>query len=290
MVCAPRPALLADGVVNRTRPARRALPGLVPAALAAALCCALVAAPAQAAEQDPGGERARAAKHHDDGVAASRAGQHAEAAGHFDAAFEMDPHPTLLWNAARAWARAGRSAEARVRYLRYSVLEGVGAALREEALMRHEDLARAERAGRLVGVALGAEVAGAVSAGKWEARAPTEASPLEPAGWTLVGVGGAAAVSGVVLLVLAEDLNADLGQLSGATHDGALDQFNRLEARVDQHRALGATFLAVGGAALAVGVTLVLLAPEPGASSGDALSWGIVPSRDGGLVTASGRF
>ena len=249
-----------------------------------------------AAWAEAGSERRdRAAKHHDDGVAASRAGRHAAAAGHFDAAYELDPHPTLLWNAARAWERAGRSEEARIRYLRYSALDEVGEQLREEALLRHEDLRRMEGAGRVAGGALGVEARSvAASLDLVEVRAEPSSS-LPPAGWALVGAGSAAAVSGVVFLMLmADDLavgrRVSNNELAGDAHDVNTEFFDHVDASMQRHRALGATFLAVGGVALGVGVVLVMLGSRPAEADPDAVTWGLAPLPGGGALSASGRF
>src|SRR5262249_35778251 len=90
---------------------------------AVALCLALLGAPAMLGEAraDEQGAAAvdEAAKDFADGERAFKAGDFVGAATHFEAAFQKAPHYAPLWNAARAWHRAGSLARAATLYARY---------------------------------------------------------------------------------------------------------------------------------------------------------------------------
>jgi hypothetical protein len=89
---------------------------------AAALGILLVAAPAyaQASPSTPPAEvRKEAARRYAEGTHAFDAGDFTRAGEAFDAAYRLAPHPDALWNAARAWHRAGELARAANLYARY---------------------------------------------------------------------------------------------------------------------------------------------------------------------------
>jgi hypothetical protein len=97
-------------------PGRWGAIGLLVAHLAAA------PAPARAEEPTPPADaRAAATRAFEEGERAFRAGDFAGAAASFEAAYRAAPHAAPLWNAARAWHRAGeipRAANLYARYLR----------------------------------------------------------------------------------------------------------------------------------------------------------------------------
>jgi hypothetical protein len=121
------------------RPSGRARLGAWRCALAACgVACAVAVGPSAAAE--PAGDaRKEAAALFADGERAFAAGDFLHAGEAFEAAYRTAPHHAALWNAARAWQRAGeraRSANLYVRYLREAPPDapdrnGATAALRE---------------------------------------------------------------------------------------------------------------------------------------------------------------
>jgi tetratricopeptide (TPR) repeat protein len=69
--------------------------------------------------QDRPANRAAAAVRFDEGRKAFDAGDFRRAAEAFEAAYGLAPNPDVLWNAARAWQRAGEAAHAATLYSRY---------------------------------------------------------------------------------------------------------------------------------------------------------------------------
>jgi hypothetical protein len=67
----------------------------------------------------PAGARKEAARKYTEGTRAFDAGDFTGAAQAFEAAYALAPHPDALWNAARAWHRAGELARAANLYARY---------------------------------------------------------------------------------------------------------------------------------------------------------------------------
>jgi tetratricopeptide (TPR) repeat protein len=89
------------------------------AALSLAVSLAFLgAAPARA--DDPNAARHKeAAQRFAEGEAAFRVEDYRRAAEAFDAAYVLGPHYDVLWNAARAWERAGEAPRAANRYAKY---------------------------------------------------------------------------------------------------------------------------------------------------------------------------
>lgn len=124
-------------------------------------------------------------------------------------------------------------------------------------------------------------------------------------GWITAGTGAAAAIGGVVLLFVADDIAADLNQrnkdpgaLNQVPYDVYRDQFTQDESRYQDFRLAGFISLGVGAAAIITGVTLALWpesekdeeapAPEDGLEEpppppDEAPPDGVEPD-DGGLV------
>jgi len=88
-------------------------------ALALVLALWIVAFPARAQPDNRPGGRAEAAARFEEGTRAFEAGDFRRAAEAFDAAERLAPNPDVLWNAARAWHRAGEAARAATLYARY---------------------------------------------------------------------------------------------------------------------------------------------------------------------------
>ena len=87
--------------------------------LASTAAIGLATARAEAADPSPGGAQAEAFRAFVEGQHAFEAGDFRGAATSFEAAYRAAPHPDVLWNAARAWDRAGESARAANLYDRY---------------------------------------------------------------------------------------------------------------------------------------------------------------------------
>lgn len=88
------------------------LPGL------AALTVGTASVPFSAHAAEPS-STTRAAAKFAEGEAAFGAGDFVRAAEAFDAAYQIAPHHDAIWNAARAWQKAGEAARAANRYARY---------------------------------------------------------------------------------------------------------------------------------------------------------------------------
>lgn len=248
------------------------------------VACALLAGavgPAQAANCPGKPGRKTAGRLSDRGLVAVDEGRHGEAARLFDDAFACDHHPTLLWNAARAYENAGELETARDRFVTYRGLPGLEPARAAEANARiraiDDGLRRDAQAGRVAGAVLGA-------LREPEARAPTKAAMGSPeaksparrgrgqrtAGYVLLGAGVATAAVGFVFLDRANHAYDDLNeQFAGGIAEGdaaqlALYEEARSAAVKDadrDKRAMWALFGA-GAAAAVTGAVLVLTAPK----------------------------
>ena len=244
------------------------------------VCCWVLAAGGGLHAEPTPAEQARA--RYEEGLEAKRAHRFEEAGGHFDVAFELDPHPTLLWNAARAWELAERPHRARARYERYLELDAVPEASREEAQRRllavRQDIAgRAARCGRASGRALGTVA--------WELPAALPPPPppppdLETPGLALTGAGAGVLVGAVVLLSLSAVDYLDAVETSDA---GAFDY---IEPRRRRTEIAGWTLAGVGVAALASGIALLVLDE----SGRPPVVLGPVASEGGGGAAVWGRF
>jgi hypothetical protein len=76
-----------------------------------------------------------------EGQRAFESGDYLLAARAFESAYQLEPHPDVLWNAARAWDRAGEIARAANRYERYLREAPAGARDRDSALQAVSRLA-----------------------------------------------------------------------------------------------------------------------------------------------------
>jgi tetratricopeptide (TPR) repeat protein len=106
-----------------------------------ALAVTAAAASDRVAEADPPAQedaaRTEAAKRFAEGLRAYDRGDYRAAALSFEAAERLAPHVDAVWNAARAWARAGeapRAATLYARYLRESPADADGRALAQQQL------------------------------------------------------------------------------------------------------------------------------------------------------------
>jgi hypothetical protein len=88
-------------------------------ALAHVLALLLATIPARAQPENRATNRVEAAARFEEGTKAFEVGDFRRAAEAFDAADRLAPNPDALWNAARAWHRAGEAARAATLYARY---------------------------------------------------------------------------------------------------------------------------------------------------------------------------
>lgn len=183
---------------------------LHPRALAALTIAALLtpAAPAGAEEKPKSSATRREAKRlFDRGRIAFRAKRYEEAILRWQESYAISNEPLILWNIANAFEALDQPAEA-LAYLQ----EWAPHAKPDEEAELKERIARLEKAVE----ALPPEpppttdpapaTAVAAPAPKPEAEGP---STMAIAGWTMVGVGGAAVVTGVVLDVVAAGMRPD---------------------------------------------------------------------------------
>jgi len=213
-------------------------------------------------------------------------GQHEIAARLYQKAFNMNKRPNLLFNAGRAFEMAGNRDEAIRVFKLYLDIEP-DVAGREDATARLNVLLEAQRAEQKAATN---PPAGTTPDGGQPATAgPTVAAevkaPDEPSRWPsriVLGVGAAAAVGGVALMVkawlnassLADDLATKdaNGRISGVTQVDARD-------RETAARHLWTTGAVVGGVGLVTaGVGAWMSSRLPATSQA---SWHVVPAGEG---------
>ena len=107
--------------------------------------------------------------------------------------------------------------------------------------------------------------------------APSDGSALAVAGWTVFGVGAAAAIAGGVFQGLAAKSEAD------AESTGDLDEFEDLQLKTDIFQKTAIAAFVVGGVALGAGVTMIVL----GSGDDDGAEVAIVPAPGGLLLQGS---
>lgn len=271
----------------------------------------LAAGPAVAASCPGRPGRVTAGKLSDRGLVAVDEGRHAEAARLFDDAFACDHHPTLLWNAARAYEKAGELEVARARYATYRGLPGLEAARVAEAGERMRTIDDLQRRDANAGRVTGRELA--------RIRVPdartTQKSVLPPAkstdsprsgrgrrtaGFVLLGAGAAVAAVGFVFLGRAnhayDDLGDEFGQGIAEGDEARWTQYDAArkgaEKDADRDQRTMWAFFGAGAAAAITGTVLVLTAPRGGAlkTRGDATVVGAAPIPGGAVAFGRVRF
>ncbi|MEZ4268977.1 MAG: hypothetical protein R3F39_21680 [Myxococcota bacterium] len=255
--------------------------------------------------------RKTAGKLSDRGLVAVDEGRHAEAARLFDDAFACDHHPTLLWNAARAYEKAGELDVARARYATYRGLPGLEAARAAEAgekVRTIDDIQRRQAdAGRGTGRALGRLRVPAASVVRSPEALPVEAAPplnvgrgQRTSGYVLLGAGVAVAAVGFVFMSRAnhayDDLNREFadGIAEGDAVRWAQYEAGRKSAGKDADRDQRTmwAFFGAGAAVAVTGTVLVLTAPRGRTPStrGDATVVGAAPIPGGAVAFGRVRF
>jgi len=213
-------------------------------ALVCALACVTAGEPfARADGADPASAEARARERYRRGLSLFNAGLFDAAAVEFEAGYELKPLPLFLYNAAQAQRRGNHPQRALELYRRY-VLADPLAPEAEEATHHIRELEEQLRNVTPVVAPVNKQVVVA---------APPPARPWfrDPLGGTLAATGGAALVSGLVLLGIG-------GAWSTAP----------IETHDDFERAKHGHSLAIGG-----GVVLTIGA---GLIGGAAIRWGIL--------------
>jgi tetratricopeptide (TPR) repeat protein len=281
----------ADGgrAARRARGAARRDPTLLAAAFALLGAIAAVAPCralpwAQVAEaqrrppRDPREAQARAL--FEQGQAAYEEGRYEEAINAFEQAHALSARPLLLYNIANAQERLGLLREA-LENLRYyledapaderPVLERRIRGLEDRVRRQQAEEARRQEEQQRVAEAAARAAVAQVGAGRMQG--PIHAGPKPPVlGYTLVGLGGAAVVTGVVFGVLALGARADAAE--GCTEAGGATlctAATRDALSTDTTFSLLADVGVIAGVALAaVGVYLVVTHDDGTADSAPA--------------------
>ncbi|MEM6955722.1 MAG: tetratricopeptide repeat protein [Myxococcota bacterium] len=219
--------------------------------------------PTSSSESDERTSRARAA--YAEGAAAFEQGRFAQALDRFSFAYEMSPRAELLYNIGASHDRLGQRDLALAAYQDYlearpDAPNAAYTSARIEVLER--EVAEAQAAARAQAEAEAAEAARSDEA----AVAPNRAEPvtpegrrgaLRPVGFTLLAVGGAAAIAGVATGVMALGERSDL---EDACPDNRCSESSRGD--VDRLRRLGRAtdvLLFAGGAIAVAGLVLTLV-------------------------------
>lgn len=286
--------------------------GLKTTFISVGVACTLLAGavtPAQAAKCPGKPGRKTASKLSDRGLVAVDEGRHADAARLFDDAFACDHHPTLLWNAARAYEKAGELDVARDRFVTYRGLPGLEPARAAEAneqVRAIDDIKRRDaNAGRLAGRVLGALREPAPRSPKSTKRpvadpkpAPRRGRGQRTAGYVLLGAGVATAAVGFVFMDRAnhayDGLNEQFGAGIAEGDTARLAQYDEARASAiegaDRDKRTMWAFFGAGAAAAVTGTILVLTAPKDRAVAPKVTLTGIGASPLPGGAFASGAF
>lgn len=264
------------------------------------IVCLVAASPAFSAPGDADALYAEA-------MGALEAGNYTHAGRVFERAYVLDPSPTLLWNAARAYQRGEGWTKAIALYERFVVMDGVKAALRERAYSYIKEMRSflAQAASRRAAAEEKARRATEMAALKKEmsqellstirgeaasqAKEPLPTPPPDDTTWGWVAFSGGAALtlSSLTLLAFgqgaqgrARDPVVDLnGVVVGQTQTEAADAQSSADAF---HTASLVTGLA-GGIALVSGVLLLWVLPDPPAV-------GLATTEGGATLLLGGAF
>lgn len=180
----------------------------------------------------------------DEGTRLFRAGKFADARDKFRAAYAVDRHPLLVYNVARASESMGdvdAAIDAFQEYLAVSpdAADRLAVEQRVQSLVAERDRQKKLEADRDRAVS---------EAAKAKTREVDDASP-SPVPWILVGIGGAAVTTGIVLGVVADGRNETARDAKTSGRDAV--------AALDDARAFGwgaNITIPVGGAMLLTGL------------------------------------
>jgi tetratricopeptide (TPR) repeat protein len=295
--------------------------GLVALVLGAASMTTLVR-PA-VAQQAPSAETKKRAKQYvDAALAAQEGGDFDQAVTLYQKAYDLIPHPLMLFNIGQAQRLAGRDEEALAAYQKYIAADPNGPKAKEAqgfiaeiqprvAKARADKEERDRQAAEDEQKRKDAE-AKAAEAEKKRKEAEDAAKQREEedaaeakaqhdrgtggsgrkklgliVGGSGVAVAGAGAVFGVLAMKSWRDAKAVCGNTQMCANDADTMKANQLADDTRLRGNLSTILLGVGGAAIAAGIVLYVTAPSE-SSTQQAVR--ITPSRDGGLVTWSGQW
>ncbi len=215
----------------------------------------------------------------------TKSGAFGKAAVAFEAAFKLDPDPTLLYNAARSYHRAGRLREAKKLYQRYIGMPKVRAADRRTAVTRIQAVDRALQAHRIIPKPKPIRVTRTL-------RVPRSSNALHRWGWISLGSGIALGLVAGILKGIAASERADFKARSQPSVDGVVWGISQYDAYATRDRTnrldTGALSALVIGVSLAVTGTVLLTRPRPSTRTMKAIGLSFGP---GGLqLTAGGTF
>ena len=282
--------------------------------LAMACVCALTGVgPARAAAPVSSEAQLRA----DEGLAAYKAKRYREAAAKFEAARAHIDDANLLWNAGRAWERAGELERARERYVALLARADVDGETRVSARAALERMlgllaARASAmpgAERIAVYTREREVAAADGNRELvevldrmieseRGRTPVAVEPLEAppdklVPWAVLIGGLAITGAGIGLAVVGQSQLDALDDDQARAAGGPITTITRADAlerrdEGDTLRLVGGISAGVGAAAAITGLVLLLGDDSPGVEGRTTI--GLMPRRDGWEVAWTGQF
>lgn len=291
-------------------------------ALALGIATVTVAVRPASAQQAPSAETKKRAKQYvDAALAAQEGGDYDQAVTLYQKAYDLIPHPLMLFNIGQAQRLAGRDEEALAAYQKYidadpngpKAAEAKGfiaeiqprvTKARAEKAERDRQAAEAEQK-RKDAEAKAAEEEKKRKEAEEAAKQREEEDAAEAKanhdhghgsgrktlgliiGGSGVAIAGAGAVFGVLAMKSWKDAKAVCGNTQMCATDADTMKANQLADDTRLRGNLSTILLGVGGAAIATGIVLYVTAPSE-SSTQQAVR--ITPSRDGGLVTWSGQW
>jgi tetratricopeptide (TPR) repeat protein len=256
----------------------------------------------------------------DAAIAAQDQGDYDQAVELYQKAYDLVPHPILVFNIGQAHRLAGRDEEALDAYKKYVELDPKGAkakeaqgfikeieprvikarAAAEEAAKKQAELDAARKAAEEKAEAERKAREEAEAKRKADAEKRKKAGGGEPApksnkkmlGLIIGGSGLAVAAGGGVFGFLAMGAWGDAkdvcgGELTCANQDDT-DRANDLADTASLYGNVSTVMIGVGAAALVTGAVLYFTAPKSG--GGDERAWMLVPTGDGAMVSFSGAL
>jgi tetratricopeptide (TPR) repeat protein len=249
--------------------------------LSVAITAAAIAAasPARAQPDDPKAkaqELAASAKAHFD------RGEYAPAADAYREAYRLWPSPGLLYNLGQAYRLAGDCAHASASYREYLHLQPDSPyrATVEQNLSAADACAK-PAAVSTTPVAVLAPAPAPVSVPSAAESDGDDGSAQRVTGLAVAGGGALLALAGTYFAIDASRAQREVADFYA--RGGDWSQIADVDARGQRDHTLAITGFAIGGAAIAAGATLYLLARDERAVA-------IVPARGGGEVVLSWRF
>ena len=221
------------------------------------------------------GSEADASALYQQGIRAAKDGRHREAGEAFIGAFELDPNPSLLWNAARSFEAGGDFDRATTLYARYLALPAAkpDKVERARAWLEAHGGARPTEADEAATPPVEGRVLRVTATPK-----AADSSSSRIVGWTLCGTGIAAAVGGAVAMVLAARSRDDTYKLTwDEDYEGTLATHDRLKADTEVRELAGWMAFGVSAALVGVGMALLLPGADDGQERAAALELSATP-------------